>query len=96
MPDVYELLFDDENEAKINSHSIGIDQLMQILDNPFMIASNRSTGRAPYLLVGRDNSGACIASPIEPTHNPELWRPITAWYCKTSEQAALERHWKHD
>jgi hypothetical protein len=41
-------------------------------------------------VIGHDNGGACIAVPVEPTHDPSVWRPITAWPCKQSERAKLE------
>ena len=30
-----------------------------------------------------------IAAPILPTDDPYVWRPVTAWYCKPAEAAAL-------
>jgi hypothetical protein len=44
-----------------------------------------------YLVIGRDHGGAAITVPVEPTHDPKLWRPITAWPSKAHEAAKLPR-----
>ena len=85
---------DDENEEKIATHGLSASQVVQVLDNVHLIIRNRKRRRGLYLLVGRDNGGACIAIPVEPTHVSTLWRPITAWPCKTHERTILEESWR--
>jgi hypothetical protein len=63
--------------------------LIQLLGNGPVITKNRRGHAAPYLLIGRDDSGRCIAVPVLSTHVRYVWRPITAWYCKPSEAAKL-------
>jgi hypothetical protein len=77
--------------AKMWDHRISVDQLYDVLDNPYVVDRNRANRRAPYILIGRDNQGRCPAAPIVPTDDPLIWRPITAWYCKPSEAAKLGR-----
>jgi hypothetical protein len=88
---IAELLFDDENEGKLASHAISVEQAWQVLDNPYVLEPNRRGRRADYLLIGRDDGGACIALPVERTIDPVIWRPVTGWYCKRSELARLNR-----
>ena len=91
MIQIYAFLFDDRNEEKMAVHGIRPVQLDQILDDEILVVRNRKTGTAPYLVIGRDWGGACIATPVEATNDPNVWRPITAWYCKDSEDARLTR-----
>jgi hypothetical protein len=84
-------LHDDENEDKYWDHGIVPEQIDDILANPHVIRRNRRNRRAPYMVVGVDRSGKCIAVPIEATYDPFIWRPVTAWYCKDSEAALLSR-----
>lgn len=91
MPTILALLFDDENEEKFATHGVRPAQVEQILDDDYIVVRNRKGRRAEYLLVGRDWGGACIAVPVEPTHDPALWRPVTAWPCKETERNRLER-----
>lgn len=91
MPAIYAFLFDDDNEAKLAAHGIRTEQVDQLLDGEFIVARNRKNRRAAYLVIGRDWGGACIAVPIEPTHDPTLWRPVTGWRCKRSEEHHLGR-----
>lgn len=91
MPAVETFLFDDENEEKIGIHGLSIRQVSQVLDNSFVITRNRKRRRGVYLIIGTDNGGNCIAIPIEATHRPGEWRPITAWPCKDAERALLNR-----
>ena len=90
MVQIRAFLFDDENEEKLAAHGIKSRQVDQILDDEFLVAANRKARRAAYLVIGRDWGGMCIAVPIEPTPNPYVWRPVTAWRCKASEEARLD------
>lgn len=81
---------DDDNEDKFAAHGLAAKQVLQILENDHVIFPNRRRRRGLYLVIGHDNGGACIAVPVEPTHDPSVWRPITAWPCKQSERAKLE------
>jgi hypothetical protein len=76
-------------EEKMAFHGISLDQLFQTLDNPYTVIRNRGTGTAEYLFIGQDHGGTCIAVPIDPTDEPTVWAPVTAWHCKVSEWALL-------
>ncbi len=88
-PQVAEFAFDDENVDKMWEHGIRQEQVRQVLDNRPAIVVNRKGRRGLYMIIGRDNGGACITVPIEPTSDVLVWRPITAWPCKESEEARL-------
>lgn len=90
MIQIHAFQFDDENDEKFAVHGIRREQVAQILDDEFRIEPNRKARRAAYLVIGRDWGGACIAVPVEPTYDPYLWRPVTAWPCKASEEARLD------
>ena len=82
-------VIDDENEAKAWSHGLTPEQVTAALSYPRRVRRNRTARRASHLLIGRDHRGQCIAVPIEPTTDPIVWRPVTAWPCKPSEWALL-------
>ena len=86
-PYIRGFMFDDHNEAEFAAHGITVRQVDAILANRFSTRRNRRGRRGLYLVIGRDGSGNCIAAPVEPTQERGLWRPITAWYCKPSENA---------
>ena len=89
--EVLEFLIDEDNESKFADHGLTVRQVLQVLESPHLIVRNRSRRRAAHLIVGRDHGGACLVIPIEPTHERTLWRPVTAWPCKSSELTRLER-----
>ena len=90
-PYVATLLWDDENIEKLAGHGLALERVDEVLDDPGrVIATNRQDRRALYLLIGRDDGGAAISVPVEPTHDPYMWRPITAWLSKDSERAMLQ------
>jgi hypothetical protein len=91
MPDVAGFLFDDENEEEMAVHGLTPRRVIQVLENNHIVVPNRRERRAQYLIVGRDNGGACITVPIEPTRDPLVWRPVTAWPSKDYERQWLER-----
>ena len=95
-PGIDAFLFDDENEEKGAAHGLSLRQVSEILENIHLILRNRKRRRGLYLVIGRDNSGICIAVPVEATHRATLWRPITAWPCKPQERALLERRGKQN
>jgi uncharacterized DUF497 family protein len=88
--EVHGFHFDDRNEEKMAAHGVRPEQVYQVLDD-FVVVRSRKSQSAPYLVIGRDWGGACIAIPIMPTGDPVVWRPVTAWYCKQSESLALAR-----
>jgi len=90
-PRIDDFLFDEENEEEITSHGLSIIRVLQILENVSITMPNRKQRRGQYLIVGRDNGGTCISAPIEPTFKKGLWRPITAWPSKKSEEAILKK-----
>ena len=90
-PIINEFLIDDENVGKFAEHGLSDRQVLQVLENYFLIAPNRKSRRAPYLVIGRDNGGACIATPVESTRKTDAWRPVTAWPCKVAEENRLNR-----
>lgn len=93
-PHIEAFLVDDENEGKFAAHGLSARQVVQVLDNIHIVIKNRKRRRGLYLIVGKDNGGACIAIPVEPTHEPTVWRPITAWPCKPGERTILETRGK--
>ncbi len=90
-PLVLQFLIDAENIEKFAQHGLTDRQVDQVLQNPYLIIDNRKRRRAPYLIIGEDNGGQCVTIPIEPTDDPVLWRPVTAWPCKVSEYNQLRR-----
>ena len=85
---VYDLVFDDENEEKLWSHGLVPSDLLEVLEGPHVVRKNRRDRRGLLLVGGSDSRGRCIIFPVEPTHLPTMWRPITGWICKRSEE-----HW---
>ena len=82
-------LIDDDNSEKFAEHGLSERQVVQVLDNSPVTVPNRRHRRGLHLMIGRDNGGVCIAIPIEPTHERDVWRPITAWPCKHVEENVL-------
>jgi hypothetical protein len=91
MTDVAGFLFDDENEEEMAAHRLTPRRVIQMLENAHTVVPNRRGRRGHYLIVGRDNGGACITVPIEPTRDALVWRPVTAWLSKDYERRWLER-----
>lgn len=90
-PKVASFFWDDENVEKIAAHKgLTAARVDQVLDNRYAVGRNRKGRRGLYLVVGCDNGGAFISVPIEATHDPNMWRPITAWLSKDSERAMLQ------
>ena len=75
--------------SKMKDRNIVVDDLYDVIDSDYEVVPNRSGHPAPYVLIGRDRSGRCLAIPVAPTHDPYVWRPITAWKCKPRETAKL-------
>jgi hypothetical protein len=92
MPDVADFLFDHENEEEMAVHGLTPRRVIQVLENKHIVVPNRRRRRAQYLIVGRDNGGASITIPIQPTGDPLVWRPVTAWPSKDHERQRLENN----
>lgn len=89
---ITQFLIDDDNEEEFARHRLSPSSVLQILENPHLVAPNRRLDihRGSHIILGRDNGGAAITAPIEPTHIATLWRPITAWPSGKWELAKLE------
>jgi len=86
---VEQFYWDDFNIDKVAQHSLRAEYVDEVLYGAYRVDENRASGRAPYLLIGRTEDGQCVAIPIEPTNDPAVWRPVTAWRCKPFEWARL-------
>jgi uncharacterized DUF497 family protein len=86
---IADFLFDDENEAEMARHGLTARRVLQVLDDEYIMIPNRRARRAAYLLIGHDHGGAFITIPVEPTHDPGVWRPVTAWPSKRHERDRL-------
>jgi hypothetical protein len=91
MIEIYEFVIDDVNADKFWRHGLTPEEIASVLDGRYSVIRNRSSGRAPYIVIGRDLHGQCIAIPIEQTWSRGVWRPITAWRCKRSEERYAPR-----
>lgn len=80
-----------EIAAHMWEHRVDIDHLYALIAGDYVVRRNRKHRAAPYLLIGEDNQGRCLAVPIVPTEDPHVWRPITAWECKRHEADWLYR-----
>ena len=88
-PRIADFALDDENIDKMREHGIRPEQVVQVLDNRPVVVVNRRERRGLYLIIGRDDGGACITIPVESTSDSTVWRPITAWPSKEHEEAKL-------
>jgi hypothetical protein len=80
-----------EIAAHMWEHRVDLEHLYEVIAGSYIVRRNRANRVAPYLLIGEDNEGRCLAVPIVPTDDPFVWRPITAWKCKASEADKLYR-----
>jgi len=84
-------LIDEVNEEKFWSHGLSSHDVVEGLENPRILVPNRQGRAAPYLIIGCDHQERCIAVPVQPTNDPVIWRPVTAWFCKPHEAALLRK-----
>jgi hypothetical protein len=89
-PRIADFFIDEENEQKFWAHGLSAEQVLQILGNEHVVVPNRRRRRGLQLVIGRDDGGACITVPVERTHDPSVWRPITAWLCKDWKRTKLD------
>ena len=87
--EIAELFILDAAIDNLWSHGIVPEQVHAILFGHVVVTRNRPNRAAPFILIGRDEQGRCLAIPVAPTHDRLIWRVITAWYCKPSEAAKL-------
>lgn len=88
-PTILDFLFDEENQRKIARHGLTASQVLQVLDSRVDISPNKRRARATQRVIGRDHGGQAIAVFVEPTHDPVVWRPVTARPAEPHEKARL-------
>lgn len=87
--DVLDLLFDDRNLAKLGSHGLTLRDALEVLEEDPRLMRGSSPENAPYVLIGPNAVGTVITLPIDPTHEPGVWRPRTGY---PSSQAEIARY----
>jgi hypothetical protein len=87
--EIEDLAITDAADDKFWSHGLTAKQVRSVLNRRWVAIRNRPERAAPYVLIGRDDQGRCLAIPIVATDDRRIWRPITAWRCKASEAAKL-------
>ena len=70
--------FDDVNEGKLASHGVTPEHCEQALQNGLAIRINRRARAARWIAFGRTDAGECLAIPLQPTPERDIWRPVTA------------------
>jgi hypothetical protein len=88
--DVYDLLFDDRNLAKLAQHGLSLRDAREVLDENPRLMVNRSPDGAPYVLIGPNTFGTIITLPIDPTADRVVWRPRTGYPSSALEIASYE------
>lgn len=88
-PTILDFHFDAENEDEIAAHHLTPRRVLQILDGRIVKSPNKKGRRGAWLVIGRDHGGAAITTPVEPTHDPVVWRPVTAWLSAPQEKAKM-------
>ena len=82
--------FTDHAVSTLADWNIIPDDLNDLLERgDYIVTRNRRNRAASHILIGYDARGRCLAAPIAPTHNPGLWRVVTAWPCKPNEAARM-------
>jgi hypothetical protein len=77
-------------EDKLHAHGLTVEDVDSVLDRRYLLKRNRMQRRASHLLIGRDHHARCLAVPIVHLYD-DVWRPVTAWVCKLSEEVDLRK-----
>lgn len=88
--DVFDLLFDDANLAKLATHGLTMRDALEVLDEDPRLMRGSTSENAPYVLIGPTAVGTMVTLPIDPTHEPGVWRPRTGYPSSEREIARYE------
>src|SRR5207253_10921910 len=83
--------YDEGNLWEMGRHGVSALECDQALENGLAIRRNRRDRAAEWIAFGRTDGGDCLAIPVDPTDQPGIWRPATAWRCKPHEWRPLAR-----
>lgn len=70
MPQVFELEFDDWNEAEMARHRVTAREVRQVLDGDPAFFRNKKRHAAPIIMVGATLGGRLLTVPVAPTGRP--------------------------
>jgi hypothetical protein len=92
--EVWDLQFDDDNEAEFGRHHFSADEILQVLDNAPVFFRNRKRHRTTLLMVGPTNGGRMLTVPLAAVPVEGVWRPATAWDSDADEtlRYTAQRH----
>jgi hypothetical protein len=89
--DLWDLLLDDANTAKMHAHGVTVRRAPEVLDDEPRVLANHAAAGAALLVVGRDAAGQFVTMPIDPTGEHGIWRPRTAYPSKPSDIARYRK-----
>ncbi len=82
--------FDERNAVKLASHDVTVREAYQVLWSKPRAFRNHSRG-APWIIIGPTASGRMITLPIDPTDEPGIWKPRTAYDSSRKERRRYAR-----
>jgi hypothetical protein len=84
------LYFDQLNMEKMAQYNVTIREALEMIDGSPKGFRNHSEG-APWILVGATRSGRMLTMPLDPTAEPAIWRPRTAYDSSNKELRRYEK-----
>jgi hypothetical protein len=84
---VYDLEFDEWNEAEMGAHGVTADEVRQVYEEAPVFLPNKKGRRAPLVMIGPTFGGRMLTVPIGRTAQPRVWRPASAWDSSAGELA---------
>ena len=89
--DLWDLLLDGANTAKMHEHGVTVRRAFDVLDREPRVLVNHARAGAALLVVGPDAAGRFVTMPIDPTGEHGIWRPRTAYPSKPSDIARYRK-----
>jgi uncharacterized DUF497 family protein len=87
--EVWELVWDEENEKHINDHGLTVREVNQVVANFHIVVRNRKHRRAQHLMIGRTHGGRVLVVALSKTRVKTTWRPVTAHMANESQKREL-------
>ena len=92
--EVRRLLWWQENVEKLAVHGITQDEVLEVIELDWWVVYVHPDYPEQVRIVGPTRGGRLITVALDPTDQPELWRPITGWEATRGETEYHREAWR--
>jgi hypothetical protein len=76
---IREIIRSATNEEKLAAHGISWAEIVEMVDSDSWVPTSHPDYPEQVRIVGRTRTGRWLTIVLDPSEEPDTWRPVTGW-----------------